>query len=425
LEQEADRMNKRRKRWVTCGFWLLCLPAILAGGIVLKMRGENRNKMSIPSAEVKLGDFIDYVELRGEITVRSSVVIAAPNNAGDLQILKLARNGAQVKKGDFIAEFDPSTLQRTADQARSSLKQVESEIAKAKAQQLLSEEQIKTEMMSAEFALERARLDASTRDVIAAIENEKFVLALQKAEQKLLELKSKMESRRIGTEADMAAIIRKRDKAKADLEQAEQNMMALTIASPADGILTLLSNSRSRTSYSGSAPIYKEGDRTYPGNEIAEIPDMSTIQAKTAVLEADRGRVMPGQPALLNIEAVPEREHKGRVKEISPLAQLDYSDFMTTKNFGMVIELENPDPKLRPGMMTGIRIEVERVHDAIVIPVEAVFFKNGQTVAYVLSDGMHRERPLALARRGIGQIMVSKGLKPGERIALKDPTQQE
>jgi HlyD family secretion protein len=418
-------MSTRKKKWFTYGFWILLLLAIVAGGIVIKVRGKSQQEISFPSTEVKLGDFIDYVELRGEITVRSSTVIAAPNNSGDLQILKLARNGAHVKKGDVIVEFDPSTLKRTADQNRANLKQVETEIAKAKAQQLLAEEQIKTEMMSAEFALERARLDASTRDVITAIENEKYVLALQKAEQKLLELKSKVESRRIGTEADMAAIIRRSDKAKADLEQAERNMEALTLTSPTDGVLTLLPNSRSRAVYSGSAPIYKEGDRTYPGNTIAEIPDMATIQAKSAVLEADRGRVTPGQPAILNIEAVPDREHRGRVKEISPLAQLDYSDFMTIKNFGLIIELENPDPKLSPGMMTSVRIEVERLHDAIVIPSEAIFSKNGQTVAYVLSDGMYRERPLTLARRGVGQVMVSKGLKPGDRITLKDPTQQE
>lgn len=418
-------MSKRNRKWFTYGFWILLLLAIVSGGIVLKVRGISKEEASVPSAEVKLGDFLDYVELRGEITVRSSAVIAAPNNSGDLQILKLARNGAQVKKGDVVVEFDPSTLKRTADQNRSTLKQVESEIVKARAQQLLAEEQIKTEMMSAEFSLERARLDASTRDVIPAIENEKYVLSLQKAEQKLREVKSKMESRRIGAEADITAILRRHDKAKADLEQAERNMEALTLTSPSDGVLTLLPNSRSRSVYSGSAPIYKEGDRTYPGNAIAEIPDMSTIQAKTAVLEADRGRVMNGQPAILNIEAVPDREHRGRVKEISPLAQLDYSDFMTIKNFGLVIELENPDPKLRPGMMTGVRIEVERVHDAIVIPSEAVFSKNGQTVAYILSDGMYRERPLTLARRGTGQVMVSKGLKPGDRITLKDPTQQE
>jgi HlyD family secretion protein len=419
-------MSKRHKKWFMYSFWLLLLLAIAASVIVLRVRGNNHKVSSIVSVEVKLAEFIDYVELRGEIEVRSSKVITAPNNAGDLQILKLAQNGSTVKKGDIVVEFDPTPLQRTADQARSSLKQVEAEIARANAQQRLTEEQIKTEVRSAEFALERARLDASTRDVIPALDNEKNVLALEKAELKQRELNSKMESRRIGIEADMAGTLRRREKAKADLEQAERNMASLTLIAPTDGIITLLPNSRSNSLISSASPPYKEGDRAYAGASIAEIPDMSTIQAHAGVMEDDRGRVTSGQPVILNIEAILDREHKGKVQDISPLAKLDYSDIINvTKKFDMTVQLENPDPRLRPGMMAGMRVEVERLQNAIVIPAEAVFLKNGQTVAYALSDGIYRERLLTLARRGVGQVMVSRGLKPGERIALKDPTLEQ
>jgi HlyD family secretion protein len=353
-------------------------------------------------------------------------VISAPYNAGELQILKLARNGSQVKKGDVVVQFDPTPLQRSADQARSTLKQVEAEIARAKAQQRLSDEQFLTETMSAQFGLERARLDASTRDVVPAIESEKNILALDKAEQKLKELEAKKASRSIGTEADLAGIIRRQNKAKADLDQAERNMAALTLTSPIDGILTLLPNSRARTSIvGGGAPIFKEGDRAYAGATIAEMPDIATIQANAPVPEADRGRVQPGQPVVLQVEGVPDKEHKGKVSEISPLAKLDYSGYPVTKNFDLTVRLENPDPRLRPGMTARFRVEVERVPDSIVIPAGAVFEKNGKLVAYVQSDGGYRERPVILARRGIGQVMVASGLRPGERIALKDPTLEQ
>lgn len=419
--------NKRRKKWIAYGVWLvLCAIAVAAGGFFLKTRRENGKAPSVSSAEVKLGDFVDYVEMRGEIRVRSSMVISAPYNAGELQILKLAQNGSTVKKGDSIVQFDPSTLMRSADQARSTLKQVEAEIARAKAQQLLSDEQLLTETMSAQFSLERARLDAGTRDVIPAIENERNVLVLDKAEQKLKELEAKKTSRLVGAEADLAGIIRKQKKAQADLEQAERNMAALTLTSPMDGIITLLPNSRARTSLiSGSTPIFKEGDRAYAGAGIGEIPDLSTIQANAPVTEADRGRVHPGQPVVLNIEGVPDKEHKGKVSEISPLAKLDYSGYPVTKNFDLTVQLEDPDPRLRPGMTAGFRVEVERVPGSIVIPASAVFEKGGQTIAYVLSNGVYQERRIVVARRGVGQVMVSGGLKAGERIALKDPTAEQ
>jgi HlyD family secretion protein len=416
--------NKRRKKWIAYSLWLvLCVVVVVAGGFFLKARRNNGKEPSVPSAEVKLGDFVDYVEMRGEIRVRASTVISAPYNAGELQILKLIPNGSEVKKGDVTVQFDPSTLQRSADQARSTLKQVEAEIARAKAQQLLSDEQFLTETMSAQFALERARLDASTGDVVPAIENEKNALALDKAQHKLKELETKKASRLVGTEADLAGIIRKQKKAQADLEQAERNMAALTLTSPIGGIITLLPNSRARTSVlSGGTPIFKEGDRAYAGAAIAEIPDLATIQANAPVTEADRGRVQVGQPVVLSIEGVPDKEHKGKVSEISPLAKLDYSGYPVTKNFDLTVQLENPDPRLRPGMTAGFRVEVERVPGSIVIPASAIFEKGGQTVAYVQSSGAYQERRVVVARRGIGQVMVSSGVKPGERIALKDPT---
>jgi HlyD family secretion protein len=415
--------NRKKRRLYSLGI-TLCVIAVAVGGFFLKAQRRNGKVPSVPAVEVKLGDFVDYVEMRGEIQVRSSTVISAPYNTGELQILKLIPNGSRIKKGDAIVQFDPSTLQRSADQARSTLKQVEAEIARAKAQQLLSDEQFLTETMSAQFSLERARLDASTRDVISAIENEKNRLALDKAEHKLEELETKKASRLVGTEADLAGIIRKQKKAQADLEQAERNMGALTLMSPMEGLITLLPNSRARTSVlsSGTTPIFKEGDRAYAGAAIAEIPDLSTIQANAPVTEVDRGRVQLGQPVVLSIEGVPDKEHRGKVSEISPLAKLDYSGYPVTKNFDLTVRLENPDPRLRPGMTSGFRVEVERVPGSIVIPASAIFEKGGQTVAYVLSNDVYQERRIVVARRGIGQVMISNGLKPGERIALKDPS---
>lgn len=406
---------------------LLLLILLMAGaGIYFWGPKKNSKAATIPSIDVKIGDFVDYVELRGEISVRSSIVITAPYDAGDLQILKLARNGAQIQKGDVVVEFDPTSLQRNIDQYRATLRQVEAEIARAEAQQRLLEEQNRTDVVSAQFGLERAQLDASAREVLPAIDNEKNALAVAKAEQKLSELDTKIASSRVGAKADLAGIIRRRDKAKADLDQAERNLTALTLTSPGSGVIALLPNSRARTSIiGGSTPLFREGDRAWAGAAIAEIPDMTTIHASAPVYETDRGRIELGQPVILRVEAVPDREHKGRVSEISPLARIDYSTYPVRKSFDLRVKLDPLDPRLRAGMTTTLRVEVERLHDSIVIPADAVFDKSGRMVAYVLIGGSYQERTLKLARRSSGQVLVSDGLKKGERIALKDPTLPE
>ncbi len=422
-------MNNRRSRAIRWRRWLgllvLILIAISAGLYIWGPRNKSL-AATMPNATARLDDFVDYVELRGEIAVRSSKVITAPYNAGDLQILKLIPNGSVVKKGDVVIVFDATSLQRSADQYRAALKQVEAEIARAQAQRLLLDEQNQTDVMSAKFALERAQLDASTRDVIPALENEKNVLALAKAEQKLREMDVKITSSRVGSEADLAGTLRRRDKAKADLEQAERNLAALTLTSPGDGVVTLLPNSRARTNVlGGSTPIFKEGDRVWAGAAIAEMPDIATIHVMAPVYEADRGRVELGQPVMLRIEAVPDKEHKGRINEISPIAKLDYSSYPTRKSFELRVQLEQPDARLRAGMTAALQIEVERLPHSIVIPAQSVFDKGGRMVAYVLTNGSHQERTLNVGRRSAGQVLVASGVKQGERVALKDPTLPE
>ncbi len=402
----------------------LFVLAAAGAGIGVWKPWKKTAEPAVPTAEVKLGEFVDYIELRGEIRVRQSSIISAPYNAGDLQILKLCRDGSPIKKGDMVVQFDPTPLQRNADQFRNTLKQVEAEIQRANAQQKLREEQILTDAMSAQFGLDRARLDATTKDVIPAIEHEKNVLAVAKAEQKVHEVDAKIASSRVGAAADLAATLRRRDKAQADLALAEKNMAALTLTSPVDGIVSVLPNLRARTSPfgGGTTPPFKEGDRAWAGAGIAEVPDLTTIQANAPVYEADRGKVAPGQPAALRVDGVPDREHKGRVYEISTLAKLDYSSYPVRKSFDLTVRLEAPDPRLRPGMSANFRVEVERLPNSIVIPAEAVFDKGGRIVAYVLANGGFEERSLEIARRGDGEVLVARGLKQGERIALKDPT---
>ncbi len=408
------------------GVVLLLLAAAGTAAGIWRPWGKTQGP-NVPAEEVKLGDFVDYVELRGEIRVRTSTVITAPYNAGDLQILKLCKDGAPIKKGEVVVEFDRTSLQRSADQFRSTLKQVEAEIQRANAQQRLREEQITTDVVSAQYGLERARLDASTRDVIPPIENEKNVLALAKAEQKVKEVESRITSSRVGAEADLAATFRRRDKARADLEQAERNLAALALTSPVDGIITLLPNSRARTSIlgGGAVPVFKDGDRAWAGAGIAEVPDLGTIQANAPVYEADRGKVAIGQQVSLRVDGVPDKEQKGVVKEISPLAKLDYSSYPIRKSFDLAVQLDKPDPRLRAGMSATFRVEVERLPNSIVIPATAAFERGVRIVAYVLTNGKFEERTLEIGRRGDGKILVARGLKPGERIALKDPTLME
>jgi HlyD family secretion protein len=405
-----------RRTW----FGLAVCFSVAAGTGLLGLWKGSRQQ-TVPSAEVRLGEFVEYLELRGEIRPRSSTVITAPFNAGDLLILKLCSNGASVQKGEVIVQFDPTALQRTLEQSRSTLKQVDAEIERLKAQQRMAEERSLTDVMKARYDIERARLMVDARDVLTPLEIEKSRLELAKAEQKLREVEAKITSDRAGASADTSAIQRRRAKALLELELAEASLARLTLQAPEHGIVTLLPNYRASSTLGRGAPLFKEGDRTYAGAEIAELPELSAILVRVPVAESDRGRLQSGQEVSVRVDAVPDKEHQGVVEEIGLLAKLDFSSWPTRKSFNMTIRLASPDTRLRPGMSATARVAVRRQPNSILVPVGAVFEKDGRTIAYVQDQGRFAERVIEVTRRGGGEALVGRGLNPGERVALKDP----
>jgi hypothetical protein len=247
-------------------------------------------------------------------------------------------------------------------------------------------------------------------------------LLLADAEQHLKEEEEKLTSDRAKAAADIDGKQQKREKAFHDVQVAEQDIASLTLRAPVDGIVTILPNWRASGWYSDSAPPFKEGDRAWQGARIAEFPDISTLRVSGRLDEADRGRVKEGQPATVRIDAVPDKELPAHVIEISPLAKLDFSGWPFPRNFDVSAQLDLADARVRPGMSATARVAVEKLPACILIPPEATFQKFGKTVAYVLSGSSFQEREILVAKRSESQVAVARGLKPGERVALKDPT---
>jgi hypothetical protein len=77
---------------------------------------------------------------------------------------------------------------------------------------------------------------------------------------------------------------------------------------------------------------------------------------------------------------------------------------------------------LRPGLLADVEIVVEKIPNAIYIPAQAVFEKEGRPVVYVQSGKSFQERTVKLQRRSESTMVIADGLKAGETIALSDPT---
>jgi HlyD family secretion protein len=366
--------------------------------------------------------FVDTLEIRGEIRPLKSIVLSSPMQSGELQILKLARNGSMVKAGDVVVEFDPSTLQRTIQEKQSELKQADAEIAQAEAQTRIGHEQNATAVMKAGYDIQRAKLDVGKGDTVSRLDNEQAKLAVVDAQQRERELQEKVRSDQTSAAADVAAKRHKREKALFDLHRAEQGLRNLQLRAPAAGMVNILPNFRSGGMFGGQQD-FQQGDRAWPGASILELPDLSSVHLEARLDETDRGRLQARQDATVRIEALPGKEFKARLDSISVLARVDFSSgWPPSKNFDLNLVFVDVDARMRPGMTAVARIATERVPDVLLVPAEAVFQRDGAPVLYRLDGAKFVETPVTLRRRGREQAIVDGGVAPGDRIATRRPS---
>jgi HlyD family secretion protein len=399
------------------------VAAIGIGGFALATRAGA--VPDVPTVAVTKGEFVDYLQVRGEIRPAKSIILAAPMQAGELQIVKLAKNGGAVNTGEVLVEFDGTSLRQRMQEKQSELKQSDAEIAQVQAQQRITQQEDDTGVMRAKYELDRAKLDLGKRDLVSQLEFEQAKLAVADAEQKLKESQQKATSDRTGADADVMAKRRKREKAQFDVDRAQQGLAALIIKAPSPGTVNIMPNYRSGSMF-GSEVEFHEGDRAWAGAQVVELPDLSSIHLEAHLDESDRGRLKVGQAATVKIEAVPGKDFAATVELISVLAKVDFSQgWPPPKNFDLGLVLKDPDPKIRPGMSATARIGIERVPNALIAPSEAVFQRDGRPVVYRLNGSMFDEQRIDVSRRGREQVAIAAGVAPGDKLATRRPEPEQ
>src|ERR1700686_4693965 len=302
-------MNTRfQQLWQRRPALLTSLFLLLGGAAVLGAVHLINHPPAVPTAEVKRGEFVDSLQLRGEVKALRSLTISAPAEAGDLLIVKMAADGAQVKKGDPVVEFDKTRTEQDLAQYKSALKSAQAEIDQGRAQARLTEEEDVTAVMKTKYDVASANLEAGKQEIISAIDGEKARLKVTDTEQRLREAEQKQKSDRAASKATIESKIQASKKAVFDLRRAQRALGAMTLRAPADGMVSLL-----QVWHNGNVDAFKAGGRAWPGAPMAEIPDLSTIRGAARVDESERGRLQTGQAASVQLDAIPDRQFTGRI----------------------------------------------------------------------------------------------------------------
>jgi len=415
MMRRFQRLSARGKA-VAIAAMLVLGCGVLLGTVRLGRRGP-----SVPTIEVKRGEFLDSLQFRGEMKALRSVTISAPAEAGDLRIVKIASEGTVVQPGDVVVEFDSTKTQQDLAQYKSTLKSAQAEISQAMAQARLAEEEDKTAVLKARYDVEANKLEASKQEIVSKIEGEEAKLKLADALQKLREAETKQKSDERLNKATVESKQQASEKAKYDVERAERALAKMIRRAPSAGSISVLEH------WNGNGETaYRPGDRAWPGAAIAELPDANTLRISARVDETERGRLAAKQPVTLQLNAIPDRQFTGHIEQIGEIASLDFSSgWPITRNFILLIALDQTDPRFKPGITGDVTVVVDKVPNALTIPAQALFQKSGQNVAYVWRGGQFEERSIEVGRRSGDRILVAKGVGAGDQVALRDPTSKE
>jgi multidrug efflux pump subunit AcrA (membrane-fusion protein) len=408
----------RRKRAIA---WTVFLVLAGVGGVYGYRYATQETKVEVPVARVRTSEFVIAVRTRGEIKSVNSMIISAPQ-IPDPRIVRIAESGKPIRKGEVVIEFDTAQQEQNLLEQNTTVRTVDSEIIQTKASHQMIDEQDAMNLMTAQYNLERAKLDASKAEVVSQIEGAKSRLDVGISEGELKQVNTVLTAHGDTQQADLDRLQQRKDKTVRDVGRAKGYLTKSVLRAPQDGIVNILPNFRAQGSFGTAPPAFKEGDRAWTGAAIAEIPDLANMRIDLKLEEVDRGKLKLGQKVRVRIDAIAERELPAELDWISPIAAVNFRGMgLTEKTFPARATLKQLDNRLRPGMSATAEIVIESQPQSLLIPVRASFMSNGKPAVYVQRGDKFVIRPIEVGKRNDTDMIVLKGLREGEQVALENP----
>jgi multidrug efflux pump subunit AcrA (membrane-fusion protein) len=370
----------------------------------------------IPTTVAKKAPFERRVVAEGNLEAAEATPVTAPVDAeGQLKIAWLVPDGSRVRKGDVVVRFDPTDMQRGLADGESERASADSRIAGTKA---TSGGEIRN--LERDGGLAREELAAADRyrvedpDIFSRQEIIRSEIDRTVASKRIETSDSVRTVRESAAKVDLDLLGIDRRKAGIAIDRAKKGLDALEIEAPHDGLLVYQRDWRGE--------IKKLGDTVWPGEPVARIPDLATMEARVFVLEADAGGLAPGIRAKVTIEAHPETPFEAKIKKVDTLAKRR-AGWVPVQYFGTTLAFEKTDPAImKPGQRVRAVLVLDAQSEALSVPRNAVFEKNGKKIVYRRSGRGFDPVEIKLGPAAVGRVVVESGISEGDVIALRDPT---
>jgi HlyD family secretion protein len=381
---------------------------VVAAGVSYWALGRNKSaEGGMVKAKVQQGTIRISVNANGTLEALRTVQVGS-QISGQISALHADYNSV-VRQGQLLAEIDPRTFQsqvlteeaqNAAAQAR--MQSAQADLLNQEANLVQVEANLKVTQVANENSallferskqlLARGLVSSSDHD-IARTNAESAAAKVEQAQAGVKSAQAQIRSRQASIEQVKSDIVG----AKAQLERAEINLELTKIYSPVDGVVISRSVDIGQTvAASLSAPIL-----------FLIANDLARMQVKASVDEADIGKITNDVQVSFTVDAYPSDTFAGKISEV----RLEPQTVQNVVTYSVIIHVENPQLKLKPGMTANLTMVVDQHENVLTVPNAALRFRPA---------GVTQERITELIRgnrQGIPQTPGSAGSATPEQAA--------
>jgi HlyD family secretion protein len=323
--------------------WMIATAVVLTAAVLAAFTLSRGSQQQFFTSKAELGSIHDTVQATGTINAVTSVQVGS-QVSGTISKLSADFN-SKVKKGQVIAQIEPSLFQGAVLQARADLQNAVATEAASKA------ELLKAQAAAAQATADYQRnLTLSKEGIISAqamdiskATSDSDVAAVQSAQAQVKQATAQVAMK------------------KAALEVAQTNLDHTIIRSPIDGTVVARSVDVGQTvAASLQAPTLFT---------IAQ--DLTRMQVDVSTDESDVGSIKVGQPVTFQVDAFPKETFRGTVTQV----RMNPTIVQNVVTYDTVVAFDNPDMKLFPGMTAYITIPVADATNVIKVANAALRFK--------------------------------------------------
>ena len=303
--------------------------AVLGAAGYFYFAGSNGKAPPYRTVKVEKGEISDTVSATGNINAVTTVQVGSQVSGTIQQIY--ADFNSRVRKGEVIAKIDPQIFEASVVQARGSVANATAVVEKAK---IVTADALRTLRRNQELIKDgyvaQADVDAAETAYDSAASQQK------------------------SAEAQL-------DQTRGALSVAETNLRYTTIVSPVDGIVI-----------SRNVDVGQTGAASFQTPTLFTIAqDLTKMQIDTNVDESDIGRTKAGQEATFTVDAYPGKSFAGTVIQVrnSPIVT------QNVVTYDVVIQVDNKDLSLKPGMTANVSIRIRDFKDVLKIPNAALRYR--------------------------------------------------